>query len=151
VAAGVGEVVSGDANLIKPDGLIDLQYSLHSSYARQARFALNRKTLRDIRKLKDGQGNYLWAPGYANAVPNSILGAPYVEFPDLPDVAAGAYPILWGDFKEAYTIVDRVGLGFLVDFLTMAKKGLVIYRGRKRVGGGVKEPNALKKLKIAAS
>lgn len=151
VASGVGEVVSGDANLIKADGLIDLQYSLHSVYAANAKFALNRKTLRDIRKLKDGQGNYLWVPGFANAVVNTILGAPYVEFPDLPDIGAGNYPVLWGDFKEAYTIVDRVGLGFMVDFVTRADNGLVVYRGRKRVGGGVKEPNALKKLKIAAS
>lgn len=151
VASGVGEVVSGDANLIKADGLIDLQYALHSSFAAQARFALNRKTLRDIRKLKDGQGNYLWTPGFANAVANTILGQPYVEFPDLPDIAAGAYPVLFGDFKEAYTIVDRVGLGFQVDFVTRADNGMVVFRGRKRVGGGVKEPLALKKLKIAAS
>jgi HK97 family phage major capsid protein len=151
VASGIGEVVSGDATKITSDGLINLQFELKTAYAANAMFALNRKTIRDIRKLKDGQGNYLWTPGFANAVANTILGAPYVEFPDLPDIAASAYPVLWGDFKRAYTIVDRIGLGFQADYITEADNGLVVYRARKRVGGGVRQSDAMKKLKISAS
>ena len=150
-ADGIGEVVSGNASQLTSDGLINLMFELHSTYARNALWLLNRKTLRDIRKLKDGQGNYLWVPGFGTAVANTILGSTYVEFPDLPDIGAGNYPILWGDFKEGFTVVDRVGLGFLADYVTQADNGLVIYRSRKRVGGGVKDARAIKKLKVAAS
>jgi HK97 family phage major capsid protein len=148
-ASGVGEVVSGNASAITADGLINLYYELKTAYTGNARWLMNRKTVRDLRKLKDGQGNYLWAPGYANGVPNTIQGAPYVEFPDMPDIGAGTYPVIWGDIRTAYTIVDRVGLGFLVDYVTQADNGLVVYRGRKRVGGGVRQADALKKLKIS--
>jgi HK97 family phage major capsid protein len=149
VASGIGEVVSGNGSAITADGLINLQYELKTGYARNAVFILNRKTIRDIRKLKDSQGVYIWMPGVANAAPNTILGSSYVEFPDMPDIAANAYPVMWGDFKRGYTMVDRVGLGFQADYLTEADNGLVIYRARKRVGGGVKMSDAIKKLKIS--
>jgi HK97 family phage major capsid protein len=150
VASGIGEVVTGDANKITVEGYINCYHELKTVYARTAQWALNRKTLRDTRKLKDSTGQYLWVPGFATATPNTILGATYVEFPDLPDITANAYPVLFGDFKKGYTIVDRVGLGFLADYITGADDGLVVYRARKRVGGGVKQAEAIKKLKISA-
>ncbi|WP_157266596.1 phage major capsid protein [Azohydromonas aeria] len=151
VASGIGEVVSGHASQITADGLLNLFYELKTVYTRSAVWAMNRRTIRDIRKLKDNQGQYLWVAGIANAAPNTINGTAYVEFPDMPDVGAGAYPVAFGDFKRAYTIVDRVGLGFMPDYITGADDGLVVYRARKRVGGGVKKSEALKKLKIGTA
>lgn len=149
--AGVGEVVSGNATEISGDGLIRLQGALKTGYARNARFILNRATLTEIRVLKDGDGRYVWMPGIANTVPNTILGDSYVEMPDMPSIDAGTYPVAYGDFRRAYVVVDRIGLSFQPDYTTGADDGLVIFRARKRVGGGVRQTDAYKKLKIAAS
>lgn len=149
--SGVGEVVSGVATAITGDGLINLQGSLKTGYARNALFILNRATLTAIRVLKDGEGRYIWVPGIAQAVPNSILGESYVEMPDMPDIGAGTYPVAYGDFKRAYVVVDRIGISFQPDYTTGADNGVVVFRSRTRVGGGVRQKDAYKKLKIAAS
>ncbi len=149
--AAVGEVVSGHATLITADGLIGLVYGLKTGYAARATMIFARSTIAAIRKLKDGAGNYLWAPGVAGIVPNTILGSPYVEMPDMPAISAGTYPVAYGDFKRVYTIADRIMMSFQSDFTTGADNGIVVYRARKRVGGGVRQADAMKKLKIAAS
>lgn len=151
VASGVGEVVSGHATAITADGLFNLFYELKTAYTRNAMFVLNRGSIRDIRKLKDGDGQYLWMPGIPNAAPNTILGAGYMEVPDMPAIGAGTYPVAFGDFRRAYTVVDRIAMQMQVDFTTGADDGLVVYRARKRVGGGVRQKEAFKKLKIAAA
>lgn len=149
--ASVAEVVSGNATLIKADGLISLWTALKDKYTRNANFTLNRATLGEIRKLKDGNGQYLWVPGLAGNVPNTILNSPYVEMPDMPNIGAGLYPVAYGDFKKAYVVVDRIAISFMIDYLTGAGNGLVYVWARKRVGGGVRQAEAIKKLKIAAS
>lgn len=147
----IGEVVSGSAAAITADGVIDLYHSLKDVYARNAVFGLKRATLGKVRKLKESgaSGQYLWVPGLAGNVPNTILGAPYVQMADLDDEGASKYPILFGDFRRGYVIVDRVGISFQVDFTTGADSGLVVFRGRKRSGGGVQQPEAIKKLKCS--
>ncbi|HVK56517.1 MAG TPA: phage major capsid protein [Burkholderiales bacterium] len=149
--ADVGIVVSGNASLITADGLQDLYYGLKTAHSRNATFGLNRNSIGKIRKLKDGQGNYMWIPGIAGNVPNTILNAPYVEMPDMPDAAANTFPVVFGDFRKAYLIVDRVSIAFQVDYTTGADDGLVVFRARKRTGGGVRQAEAIKKLKCAAS
>jgi len=149
--ASIGEVVSGHASLLTGDGMISLIYGLKTGYAARATIILARSTIAAIRKLKDGSGGYLWTPGVAGVAPNTILGAPYVEMPDMPVVGAGNYPIMYGDFKRAYSIADRIAMSFQADFTTGADNGLVVYRARKRVGGGVRQPDAVKKIKVAAS
>ena len=83
-------------------------------------------------------------------VPNTILGQPYVEATDMPDVAANAYPIVFGDFNQAYTIVDRVGLSVQRDNFTQATAGNVRYVARRRVGGQVVLAEAIRKQKVSA-
>lgn len=151
VASGVAEVASGGATTLTGDGLINLWAALKTGYSSRAVFTLNRKTIAEVRKLKTTDGQYIWMPGLAGSVPNTIVGANYVEFPDMPDIAAGAYPIAYGDFRRAYVIVDRISLSFQPDYTTGADNGIVVFRARKRVGGGVRQPDALKKLKVAAS
>ena len=146
----VAAVNSGAAAALTADGLLDLFYGLKTGYTRNAQFVMRRTTLRDIRKLKDGSGQYLWLPGIAGTVPNTILGATYVEMPDMPAVGAGTYPIAYGDFKRAYVIVDRVLLSIQTDYTTGADSGLVVFRARKRVGGGVRQADAIKKQYISA-
>lgn len=150
-APGVGEVISGAATALTGDGLINLWAALKTGYAPRGVFTQNRKTIAAIRKLKTGDGQYLWLPGIAGSVPNTILGANYLEFPDMPDIDAGTYPIAYGDFRRGYVVVDRVAISFQPDYTTGADNGVVVFRCRKRVGGGVRQPDALKKMKIAAS
>lgn len=147
--ASVGEVVSGAATAITADGLIALFYAPKTFYVSSSQFIMNRNTIREVRKLKDGEGNYLWTPGIPGAVPNTILGAGYTEVPDMPDIGAGTYPVMFGDFRRAYVIVDRIALQVQVDYTTGADSGLVVFRARRRVGGGVRQAEPIKKLKIS--
>ncbi|MDU9711636.1 phage major capsid protein, partial [Helicobacter pylori] len=83
----ISYTASGEAAAITADGLLDLIYGIKTGYAANAVLGMNRATLGAIRKLKDGMGGYLWTPGIANAAPNTILGVPYVEMADMPDIA----------------------------------------------------------------
>lgn len=141
---------SGSAALITADGLHNLFYGLKTAHARNGIWGMNRTTLGAVRVLKDLNNQYLWATGIANGAPNTILGAPYAEMADMPDVAANAYPVVFGDFKRAFVIVDRVAISFQVDYTTGADNGLVVFRARKRTGGGVQQAEAIRKLKCSA-
>lgn len=133
------------------DDLIALFYELKEAYLNNATWACSRSTLREIRTMKDGLGNYLWAPGIRdNARPATILDRPYITCADLPSVAANQYPVLFGDFRRAYLIVDRIELEVLVDPYTSKKTGMTEFSARKRVGGQVVLADALKKLKVKA-
>jgi HK97 family phage major capsid protein len=148
----VGETVSGNANTLLGDGLIDLVHAVKTPYGTGASFVFNRTTLAAIRKLKDTAGQYVFQAGMmlTAGVPNTILGYPYIEMPDMPDVSANAYPVAFGDFSRGYMIVDRVNLSILRDPFTQASTGSVRYYCRSRVGGQVVLPEALRKQKISA-
>lgn len=135
---------TGQAN-----GLIDLFHGLKTAYARNGVWLLNRTTLGSVRKLKDGQNNYIWQPGLVAGMPNTILGAPYVEMPDMPDEAANAFPIAYGDWRRGYVILDRINLSVLRDPFTQATSGNIRYVARRRVGGQVVLAEAIRKLKCA--
>ncbi|WP_020187800.1 phage major capsid protein [Methylopila sp. 73B] len=146
---GAIEVVnSGAAAAITTDGLIDLIYSLPASYRANAKFFMNRLSQGSVRKLKDGQGNYIWQPSFQGGAPATILGEPLVEVPDMPAVAANAISALYGDMGRGYLIVDRLGIRVLRDPFT--NKPFVHFYTTKRVGGGVDNPEAMRALKIAA-
>lgn len=145
----ISAVNSGDGSTLTADGLIDLWAALKTAYARNAVFLLNRATLAVVRKFKDGEGNYLWQPGLAQAVPNTILGSPYVEMPDMPDVAGSAYPVAYGDFRRGYRIVDRMIMQILRDPYTSGPT-VVIFKPYRRVGGQVVQAEAIKKQYISA-
>lgn len=147
----VGTVQSGNANLITADGIINLQYGVKTAYARRGIFMLNRPTIGSIRKLKDGNGQYLWMPGIANGVPNTINGASYVEAPDMPNIAAGNKPVAFGDFYRGYTLVDRIAMEMLRDPYTQATGGKIRFIFRRRVGGKVTLAEAIKTLTIGAA
>ena len=153
--ADVAETMSGSAVSIgdssgQADGLIDLYHGLKTAYAVNGTWLLNRATLSEVRKLKDSQNNYIWQPGLASGVANTILGQPYVEVPDMPDVAADANPIVFGDLRRGYVIVDRINLSVLRDPFTQATSGNIRFIARRRVGGQVVLAEAIRKLKVAA-
>lgn len=150
VNADIGFTVSGAAGALTADGMLSLYSDLKTAYARAAMWGMNRNTLGQVRKLKDSTNQYLWAPGIATGAPNTILGASYAEMADLPNVAANAFPIVFADWKKLYVIVDRVNVALQADYTTGADNGLVVFRARRRVGGGVRQAEAGRKMKIAA-
>ena len=141
--ASIATVNSGAAATLTADGLLSVYYSIKTDYARAAVWMLNRSTIGQIRRLKDGDGEYLWAPGLAGGVPNTINGAPYVEAADMPDVGASAKPVAFGDFRRGYVIVDRIAMEMLRDPYTQATSGAVRMIFRRRVGGQVVLPEAI--------
>ena len=153
--AEVATVNSGSAATIadangQADGLISLWHAVKTGYAIRGVWLLNRSTLAAVRKLKDDQGQYIWQPGLAVGQPNTILGSPYAELPDMPGEAANATPIAFGDLRRAYTIVDRIQLSVLRDPFTQATAGKIRFIARRRVGGQVVLPEALAKLKCSS-
>jgi HK97 family phage major capsid protein len=129
----VQQVASGNANLLTADGLIDLVGAVKDGYQQNAVFGMRRATQTAVRKFKDGNGNYLWQPDFAQGRRATLLGFPIVDMADMPAVAAGNLPVVFGDFRAAYQIVDRFGIRVLRDPYT--RKGFVKFYTTKRVGG----------------
>ena len=136
---------------IDADKLIDLFYAVKAGYRNQAAWMMNGATLAAIRKLKDGENNYLWRPGLAEGQPETILGRPVVEAPDMPNIEAQAEPIIFGDFARGYRIYDRINLSVLRDPYSVGTKGLVRFHARRRVGGRVTKAEALRKLRMSST
>jgi HK97 family phage major capsid protein len=132
------------------DLLIDVMYSLPTAYRGRGTWLMNSKTLSAMRKLKDGQGNYLWQPSYQVGQPEQILGRPVVECPDMDDIGAGTTPIVFGDIATAYRVIDRTALSILVNPYLLATNGITRIHATRRVGGGVVQAAALRKIKCAA-
>jgi HK97 family phage major capsid protein len=153
VNGSVAETNSGNGTALTIDGLIDLYSAVKTDYARNGTFVMNRGTLGKIRQLNTGTGgSYVFQAGFSLqvGVPNTILGQPYVEATDMPDVGAGAYPVAFGDFRRGYAIVDRIALSILRDPYTQANTGSIRYIARKRVGGQVVLAEAIRKQKVSA-
>ncbi|MGF9764432.1 phage major capsid protein [Microvirga sp. 0TCS3.31] len=130
------------------DVLVDLIYTLKSGYRQNAAFVMNRKTQSAIRRFKDDNGQYLWAPPASIGQAATLMGFPVVEAEDMPDIALNACAIAFGDFKRGYLIVDRAGMRVLRD--PYSAKPYVLFYTTKRVGGGVQDYAAIKLLKFAA-
>lgn len=152
----VGYVASGGASswaASNPsDYLIDLVHALKRQYRAGASFIMNDTTLGSIRKLKDGQGNYLWGmtrESFMAGAVGTLLGYPVVTDDFMADIGANAYPIAFGDFKQAYYVIDRKGVSILRD--PAGAFPHVRFLTRRRVGGGIAKFEAVKLFKIATS
>ncbi|MES2905720.1 MAG: phage major capsid protein [Pseudomonadota bacterium] len=148
----LGFITTGDADSFADtdpsDRLVDLIYSLEAGYRQNAHFVLNRRTQAAIRKFKSEDGSYLWTPPAAPGASAMLMGFPVVEAEDMPDIAANAFPLAFGDFRSGYLIVDRAGIQVLRD--PYSAKPYVLFYTVKRVGGGVQDFAAIKLLKVAA-
>lgn len=136
------------AALGSPDKFIDMIYALKSGHRSGAVWQMAGLTVAEIRKLKDGDGNYLWRPGLEAGQPSSLLAYEVVENEDMPAIGAGNHAIAFGNFKRGYFIVDRIGIRVLRDNLT--NKPYVHFYTTKRVGGFLVDSNAIKLMRIAA-
>ncbi len=131
------------------DVIISMYHQIATTHAQNGVWLMNRNTLGTIRQWKDGTGRYLVLDPITAGGVSTLLGRPIVEMPDMDDIGANKYPILFGDLS-GYRIVDRVGLSTLRDPYSLAGKGQVRFHARKRVGADVTHPDRFIKLKIAA-
>lgn len=130
--------------------IIDLIYSLKSVYRESpgTAFAMHRTTFAAVRKLQDALGNYIWQPGLAGQ-PSTLAGYAVAEFNDMPQLGdTNKMAIAFANWKEAYQIVDRVGVRILRDPFTA--KPYVLFYTTKRTGGDVLNCEAIKLLNFAA-
>ncbi|MDP1974965.1 MAG: phage major capsid protein [Alphaproteobacteria bacterium] len=130
------------------DILYEALYGLESGYLQGASWLLSRSTLARIRKMKDNEGHYLWQPSMVQGEPSTLLGHPIHMSDAMPNIANDALPIAFGNFKEAYTIVDRFNVRILRDPFTA--KPYVKFYTTKRVGGDVTNFKAIKLIQTSA-
>lgn len=127
------------------DDMLETLYALNDRYARSATWLWKRSTTLAIAKLKNATtGDYLWQPGFQVQGQPNVLGRPYVECKDMPAEGNGAKAVAIGDFRSGYLIVDRLEVEIMVDPYTSKSTGCVEISARKRVGGQVVLPEAIK-------
>lgn len=131
------------------DTFKDTLYKLKAGYRGNSNWVMNSNTMAALAKVKDSEKVYLLQRSVALGQPDTIEGRPVVIAEDMPDIAANAFAVALGDFARGYLIADRVGMSMIRDEVT--RPGYVRYIMRKRVGGKVKDSNAIKLIKIAAT
>lgn len=133
----------------KADPLQDLLGSFRDQYLNGATFVLRREVRTLIRKMKEATSDrYLWEPSLQAGQPDRLLGYPARVDQYMPALATGSLSLAFGDFREAYTVVDRIGIRVLRDPFT--SKPYVIFYATKRTGGGAVNFEAVKFLKFTA-
>lgn len=131
------------------DDVMDLYYSLRAPYRNKATWILNDSTVKAIRKLKDGNGNYIWQPSVREGEPDRILNRPYKTSIYVPELAAGSRVMAFGDFSY-YWIADRQGRSFKRLNELYATTGQVGFLASERVDGKLILPETVKTLDIKA-
>lgn len=144
-------IASGQAAALptSADLFYDLVYGVRARYRTNARWVTSKAVLANMRKYKDSTGQYLWQPALTAGQPATFMGYGITEAEDMPAVAANSFPLAFGDFREGYLICDRVGTRITRDEITTP--GFVKFYVRKRVGGTIRNSQAIKLLKIATS
>ena len=138
----IEQIVSGSAATITADGMISLQGALKEPYQANSAWMMQRLTVAAVRKLKDSQNRYLWEPSLQVGAPDMLLGKPIYQAADMEALGANKLSVAYGDFKSGYQIVDRIGIRVLRD--PYSSKPYVMFYTTKRVGGGVKNFEAIK-------
>jgi HK97 family phage major capsid protein len=146
--AGVTGITSAANDALSADDLVNLYFEPKTPYARNGTWVMARSTIRATRRLKDAQNQYLWQPGLAGLAPATILDRPYVEAPDMPAIADGAKAVAFGDFRRGYIAVDRIQTEVQRDPYTQNTTGMTRFIIRRRQGGQVVVPEAIKVLTI---
>jgi len=140
--AQIQQVASGVLGALQADGFIDCKYALKEFFLGMGTWLMNRLTVSETMQLKDGAGNYLWKPGFSKDDQATLLGLPVRMSTTMPVIANNALAYALADWKEAYAIIDRLGIVIQRDPYT--SKPLVEFYTRKRVGGDVMNFEAIK-------
>ena len=137
-----------DGDIADPDVLFDLVDSVKAPYLERAGWMMTRAFRNKIRKLKNANDEYLLQESVSAGVPDSLLGYPVRLAEDMPALGADVVGALFGNFRQAYTVVDRLGITVQRDAVTAP--GYVKYFARRRVGGALTNPEAVKALVLGS-
>ena len=140
---------AGDFGANPQERLIDLVQSLRAPYRQGAAFVMNAATLARIRKFKTSDGAFVWQPSLSAGQPATLLGYPVVEAEDMPDIAANALALAFGNFRMGYLVTERSETQILRD--PYSNKPFVNFYATKRVGGCVSNSEAIKLLRFSVS
>ncbi len=148
-------------NTLAFDDFIGTMYQLESAYAKNAVWTMNRTTMGVAVTLKNATtGTYLLQPNVQQGQPANILGKPVYEWSDFPAITStslGTTPgdagivLAFGDFRQGYTIVDRIGVSIQRLVELYAANGFIGFNVRMRHGGAVTLPAAIQLLKNQTS
>lgn len=146
----IAKIKSGNASAITFDNVINLAGSIKAGYLnKNLRYYFNLATLSALRTMKTTSGEYVWRTG-GESQPALINGFSYVILQDMPDIAANACPVAFGDMYSAYSILDSTAIEMQIDNVTKFNEGLVLYNFARWNGGQVVMPEALKLLQVKA-
>ena len=134
---------------LKADNIIDLIYALKRPYRKNASFIMQDATVALVRKLKDGNGAYMWQPSYQAGEPDRLCGYAINPSEYAPAAQSGNTPIAFGDFSY-YNIGDRGVRSIQVLRELFAVNGMVGYIVKERVDGILVLKEAVQLLKIQA-
>ena len=149
VTSGATASVTADsATVLTSDELIDLYHSCGRQYRNKASWLMRDSTIKEIRKLKDDNGQYVWQPGMQAGEPDRLFGKPLYASPDMPETATGAVSVVFGDFSY-YTIADRGSRSLVRLNELYSANGQIGYRIFERTEGKVILAEALHKITMA--
>lgn len=140
-------VTAASATALTFDEVMDLYYSLRAPYRRNAVFLMNDATVKALRKLKNGSGDYIWHPSVTAGTPDTILNRPVYTSSFMPTLAADAKPMLFGDLSY-YWVADREGRVFKRLNELYAPSGQVGFLASERVDGKLVLSEAVKVLQM---
>jgi HK97 family phage major capsid protein len=146
---GAVAVTAASATAITFDEVFDLYYALKSPYRTKAAFITNDMTMKELRKLKDENGQYLWQPAIRESTPDMIVGKPIHTSSFVPEMAAGVKSLVFGDFSY-YWIADRLSRTFQRLNELYAVTGQVGFIATQRVDGKLILPEAVQVLQMGA-
>ncbi len=140
-------VTAAGAAAITADELLDLQHSLKAGYRRKAMFIMNDATIKLLRKLKDGNGQFMWQPGLLHGQPDTLLNQRVLTSNYMPLPTAANKAILYGDYSY-YWLADREGRSMQRLNELYAKNDQVGFKVTQRVDGRLILPEAVKCLQM---
>lgn len=131
-----------EVTAFKSDDIINLIHALKRPYRKSAAFIMNDKLIAIVRKLKDGNGAYMWQPSYQVGEPDTLLGYPVYTSAFAPEGK-----IAFGDFSY-YNIGDRGTRSFKQLTELFAGNGMIGFVAKERVDGKLILPEAVQILPV---
>ena len=141
------EVITEKAGKISTDDLLDLKHAIPSKYRKDAVFLMHDSTLRELFKLRTGEGQYIWYENPKKNIPLAIFSHRVITCPSMPTIESGKPPILFGDFKH-FVIGDRKHRRIKRLTEVHAQQGQVAYIMSRRVDAKLLDRNAIAALKV---
>jgi HK97 family phage major capsid protein len=140
---------TGAANSFTADDAIKVAYAVPAQYRQRGSYLVNSQTELAMRLMKGSDGQYLWQPSLQAGTPATFNGRPVYNVDNMDSGATtGKELMVFGDFASAYRIYDRKG-GMITRINELyIEDGLVGFKYKRRVGGGIVRPNALRVLKV---